>query len=302
LEAGAAVDHLKKNGSTAAFLAAWKGHEEALDVLLKAGSDIDHVRPDGCTLAFLAAQEGHLGVLNQLIAAGASVNTPDSAGVTPVYMASQRQDAHTLRRLISAGADIHATNCDGFAPMHVAAEVGNVEAICVLINAGADPDTRCLLEKSTPLVCAAACERREAVAALLGAGANPACAWKGRTAEEWLGKLPEPDVRGICWTIRRHKLFPLRHQAAVMAILIIAESSDSLQRLTTFLWLYVLRWLNGTWFEPLSVGPSKGTSPRLAGICAPIPPCVQQPPLAGEVVEDVRRGEAATAVLERSGR
>ena len=73
LQAGAALNQPRtSDGCTALCIAAYAGHLEVVQMLLKAGADLNQAKTDGCTPLHLATTRGHEDVVQTLIAAGAS--------------------------------------------------------------------------------------------------------------------------------------------------------------------------------------------------------------------------------------
>ena len=84
-------------------IAAKRGHEAVVKVLIDAGADVN-IRSHGGTPLFLAALFGCTQVVHQLIKAGANVHLSDRNGLTPLAMAKNNGHCGCEKALIEAGA------------------------------------------------------------------------------------------------------------------------------------------------------------------------------------------------------
>ena len=103
------------------FGAAYRGHQEIVDILIDAGCDARSPRPDGVTASSLAAQEGHANILKSLVRGNADINIARDDGATPVYMAARHGCVDTLGVLIDAGADVSVSmigESEGASPVY----------------------------------------------------------------------------------------------------------------------------------------------------------------------------------------
>ena len=110
--AGAAIDSVTDNIVTGGqltplFIAAARGHEAVLAMLIKAGADVNRSNDDGCTPLIIAAAHGHEAVLVALLKAGAPM-TVTNGGCMPLMAATN--GGHTsvvaaLRRWIAGIRD-----------------------------------------------------------------------------------------------------------------------------------------------------------------------------------------------------
>ena len=77
LVAGLSKEHAIMNawGKTALHAAAYRGHEEMVQILLQAGADLEAAGNDGLTPMYLAAQRKHGAIVQMLLKAGAQLET-----------------------------------------------------------------------------------------------------------------------------------------------------------------------------------------------------------------------------------
>lgn len=94
------------DGGTPLHCAAWKGHAEAVGVLLDAGADV-HARSTndhyGDTPLHAAAHGNHKEVVALLIARGANVNAKNPAGRTPLAETAWHKATAAAKLLAAAG-------------------------------------------------------------------------------------------------------------------------------------------------------------------------------------------------------
>ena len=179
---------LPKGGWTAVMYAAREGAAEAVRALHEAGADVDALDPDGTSALTVAIINGHYDVAAVLLERGADPNLADKTGMTPLYAAV---DMHTLastfgrpdpppavvagsvdaiRMLLAAGADPNARLVsrilkrvhnpgdarlgEGATAFMRAARGGDPQVMRLLLEAGADP-TLAQTNGQTPLLLAA---------------------------------------------------------------------------------------------------------------------------------------------------
>jgi len=120
----------------------------------------------------LAAARGHDEVVVLLISFGASVNAVDNFGRTPIMEAVLNGHFETIRLLREAGAELLVSQSDLAYKMCTAAQCGDYSRLAQYLAAGADPDTADY-DRRTPLMLGAAEGRRAVCKLLLASLANP---------------------------------------------------------------------------------------------------------------------------------
>jgi ankyrin repeat protein len=163
-DVNAAID----GGYTPLFIAALKGHSEAVQYLLaKKDIDVNKADNEGDTPLYIAAQKGHSEIVKHLLEKkGIDVNAADKNGVTPLYAAAYNGHSKVVQLLVAKeGIDVNAPREYGATPLYVAAALGHSEVVKHLLE-------KIDVNKAdnngfTPLYAAAACGHSKVVQHLL---------------------------------------------------------------------------------------------------------------------------------------
>lgn len=107
---GVELEATDESGQTALMMAAIKGHEPSVKLLLERGARVDS---DGWTALHYAASRGHTGVARMLILRGANLDARSANGTTPVMLAARNEHFNTMELLADMGADLTARNESG---------------------------------------------------------------------------------------------------------------------------------------------------------------------------------------------
>ncbi|MCX8957852.1 ankyrin repeat domain-containing protein [Erwinia psidii] len=102
-----------EHGYTAVILAAYHGHQTAVEHLLNAGADPCLRDKHGNTALMGAIFKGELKIARRLIAAKCNPDTRNNAGQTAAMYAALFQQHALLKQLKAKGADMHATDVNG---------------------------------------------------------------------------------------------------------------------------------------------------------------------------------------------
>jgi hypothetical protein len=146
LSRGASVDETSAYGWTALMFAAWKGHEDVIEILLDAGADPNLVSkwvakntqaplPETTALAE-ALENGHLAIARILLARGA---TPDSVSVA---IAGGLEDLSLLQQMHASGAKLNDNpgNLYHYSAMREACHHGRIVNVRWLMEQGVSAD------------------------------------------------------------------------------------------------------------------------------------------------------------------
>ncbi|KAK5467499.1 hypothetical protein LTS15_000472 [Exophiala xenobiotica] len=118
-----------KDGRTALSLAAKKGHEAIVRVLLERGAELDSKDNIGWTPLSWAARNGHEAVVRVLLEMGAELDSKHNNGQTPLSWAT-------------GGAELESKDNNGQTPLSWAAEYGHEAIVRVLLEMGAELDSK----------------------------------------------------------------------------------------------------------------------------------------------------------------
>ena len=135
LAAGASVDAVNGQKSTALSIVAGRGDGEVAARLLRHGADPNAANDEGKTPLVDAADKGYHEVVAALLAGGAN---PDGSGKgvykrwTPLMSAASEGHAKIARALLDAGAEYGATDADGLDARAWAKKHGKEEVVLEL--------------------------------------------------------------------------------------------------------------------------------------------------------------------------
>ncbi|CAN8000217.1 unnamed protein product, partial [Ixodes pacificus] len=157
--------------------AAFCGHGESVDVLLKAGHDPNVRARDGSTPLMLAINQGHRDIASKLIAQGADSCLVNQDGTSAMHMMVRKMDAVMFNDLWSSleksgRINISTVDKNGKNMLHVAAELGWDFCVAFLLSRSSlnVEQTSKASRSRTPLMCAAAEGQTAVVERLLQAG------------------------------------------------------------------------------------------------------------------------------------
>ena len=116
-------------GNTPLHKAAWNGHAEAVEVLLKHGADPNARSTASRTPLDLAIQADSLPAVKALLDGGANPNAPGGGGMTPLQIAHRRMPAS--KRAVAIGEALLAAGADREEPCiePCPLDIGQAEAL-----------------------------------------------------------------------------------------------------------------------------------------------------------------------------
>ncbi|KAM5354270.1 hypothetical protein ACJ41O_000920 [Fusarium nematophilum] len=174
------VHVLGADSMSAIILAAYKGHGEIVELLIKHKVDLNVAATDNLVTAIhMAARSGHRGIVDMLLKAGAKYDPKEKDGETPLWLAAQGGHDQIVKMLLSKGANPNAIwEKTGRRPIHQAAMNGHTEVVRLLLaNQEVDADSKDD-ERLTPFWMAAQEGHDQIVKMLLSKGANPNAIWE----------------------------------------------------------------------------------------------------------------------------
>ncbi|KAL9485361.1 hypothetical protein ACSS6W_004150 [Trichoderma asperelloides] len=128
------------SGTTALHWAAQNGHEKVLEILLKNSAEIDSQTQSGETPLHWAAMKGRAGAITLLLDKGANLERKCSVQFTPLCAAVFGGKEAGAKILIERGADLSVTVNRGCSLLYLAAESGSVELVQLFLGKGFDID------------------------------------------------------------------------------------------------------------------------------------------------------------------
>ena len=158
---------------TALHVALRYGKKEILCLLLKAGADANVKRNRWITPLIDAMFSMDLEAAKTLIDHGANTECVGLGGETLMHHAARWNDEQRLDLLISNNANINAIDTTGRTPLLVAAESSSLMSLGILLDNRAEPNHRDRAIGKTALHAAAFAGSIEAVSILLAHGADP---------------------------------------------------------------------------------------------------------------------------------
>jgi ankyrin repeat protein len=177
-----------RSGHTALHEAAWHGHVEVVDVLLRAGANVIAQNQDGRLPLHEAASEGHVGVIEKLLVGSKGpliVDARDSQGCTPLHVASRKGQVKAVMCLLSHRARVDCADLELRTPLHDACSEGHVDVVKALlrinVESGVADDSFPAIERlamansldaddQTPLHCAVTGGHVDVVRVLIASG------------------------------------------------------------------------------------------------------------------------------------
>ena len=137
LAQGGRVAVRNDQGMAPLLVAAKYGHTDVCGILLASGSQVNEQQlKSNNTALHIAALRGHEVVVEVLLSWGAIVDPQDHAGMTPLYFACQEDHLACVFALLKAGASVSVRNDSGVLPIHVAAQENRVDVVRTLVDYG----------------------------------------------------------------------------------------------------------------------------------------------------------------------
>ena len=143
--------HTSEGGqsTTPLIIAAMKGNEEVVEILLDFGAQINQrgtviVNEEsrgGATALWCASYGGHYNIVKLLVEHGADINLPTADnGSTPLRPPCLNGNFEIVRYLVEHGADVNAATNDKETCLMVASYAGEYEIVQYLLEKGAKPE------------------------------------------------------------------------------------------------------------------------------------------------------------------
>ena len=174
IEAGAPLNQVNTDGETPLLVAAKRGYERIVRILLDAGAHLDTRKaPLFATALYWAVARGHTAIALLLIERGANVAITTAERDGPLLAATRHNHTDIALALLQAGARLNSVDRFGDTPLLNAITRGNRAVVKALLRAGANPNLAHEDDGRTPLLAAVEGGQRKIVKLLLNAGADP---------------------------------------------------------------------------------------------------------------------------------
>jgi ankyrin repeat protein len=196
IERGAEVNFKASTQETTPLhLAARKGFQAVVEVLLASHADVNAKNKVGQTPLFFAVQGGQIKIVQMLIAAGADPNLRDVQDNTVLKFAIKTSQ-EMFKILLAAGVDPNTVASSGRTPLSYVAENDSAAVVKLLLDAKADPNGG---KQDAPLLVAIHANKPDTAELLLQAGAKPNA----------FGSLSDYNNRSLWTSINRKQITPL---------------------------------------------------------------------------------------------
>jgi ankyrin repeat protein len=145
LDSGASPNERSAYGRSPLYWATSRGELEFVEILVRAGAQVDAEEPDdGCTSLHLAAMKGYDDILAILLrtAREKQINKTDEFAFTPLAYAAWNGQISSVKMLLEAGADVNAHDESkiGDTALKFAVERRDDQMVRLLREYGADPN------------------------------------------------------------------------------------------------------------------------------------------------------------------
>uniref|UniRef100_UPI00358EE1E5 uveal autoantigen with coiled-coil domains and ankyrin repeats protein-like n=1 Tax=Myxine glutinosa TaxID=7769 RepID=UPI00358EE1E5 len=139
---GASPSKLDGEGRSAFHVAAAKGHEGCLSVILEHSVDTSITDASGRTALHMAAKNGHSRCVQQLLQYNCPVGIVDQAGRTALHYAAIQGDLTTVQMLSNHKSPVNGKDNEGSSPLALAARMCHPDICNYLMDRGADINIR----------------------------------------------------------------------------------------------------------------------------------------------------------------
>ncbi|KAM7532735.1 hypothetical protein Aperf_G00000129852 [Anoplocephala perfoliata] len=175
LNQGADVNSRRRvNGRTALMIAASKGNEEIMGILLSHGASVHATDTDGNFAIHLAAEQGHLGCVKLLMDKGSLSFVGNLEYRTPLMKAAAMGHADVVEHLLLNGVNMmYQLNKHSESELTLASQAGHVDVVRILLK-HSKPGVDRSIELNRALQKAVFFYEAEVVEELLSAGADVA--------------------------------------------------------------------------------------------------------------------------------
>ena len=152
-----------------------KNSIQQVQKLIKDGADVNQTvsyKGKPTTLLHIAASKGYEGIIKLLISNGALIEAKNHKGSTALHVAAKNNQISIVKLLLDFGANVNAIDKFHVTPLHLATQNGNCQCIKMLLDYKANVDPP-FLRSDPPLRIAILKDKIDVMKILLNNGANP---------------------------------------------------------------------------------------------------------------------------------
>lgn len=171
------------------------GNREAALTVITAGADVNQLSADGTTALNWAVYKGDIELIRLLLEKGADPNISNDYGATPITTAAVTGDYTIIKTLLDAGADVESPNQEGQTVLMAVARTGNIDTALLLLEHGAEINARENWGGQTALMWASSQQQPEMITLLIKHGAEVNARSKEQNWERWV--TSEPRIKLI---------------------------------------------------------------------------------------------------------
>ncbi|XP_071095492.1 putative ankyrin repeat protein RF_0381 [Haliotis cracherodii] len=166
------INSIRRDGSTAAMLAVFRGHGDVFNLLVSKGADLTLLDDKGSTFVDLAIRGGNTEIVEYVLQQNSVDINKKHCGLTPVMLAVFNGKLDVFNFLVQKGADLSIMHPDYETILHMALEGGNTEIVKYSLEQNIDAMNNEDLDGYTSAVIAAKMGRRDIFDLLVKKGAN----------------------------------------------------------------------------------------------------------------------------------
>lgn len=126
------INATDKDGNTPLLLAAFLGHTDVAEILIKNNANVNASNEGGLTALHIASWRGDIALVNKLLFSGADIELTTLNGFTALFFAIGR--APVVKELLERKANVNARSKTNSTPLHEATRPGNTKSLKLLLQ------------------------------------------------------------------------------------------------------------------------------------------------------------------------
>ncbi|XP_071095493.1 putative ankyrin repeat protein RF_0381 [Haliotis cracherodii] len=166
------INSRRRDGSTAAMLAVFRGHGDVFNLLVSKGADLTLLDDKGSTFVDLAIRGGNTEIVEYVLQQNSVDINKKHCGLTPVMLAVVNGKLDVFNFLVQKGADLSVMHADHETTLHMACKGGNIEIVKYALEQKIDAMSSNGMDGNAAAVIAARRGRRDIFDLLVKKGAN----------------------------------------------------------------------------------------------------------------------------------